>query len=202
MKRRSVWLAVTAVAAALGITLAAVPEARAQVARLFGWNSYEVTEQPGAQITWDRKPTAPEPGSKLNPPEQKTVHTVAEARAQLPEGVTLPPALEGQEMLITRITDQAKAVVAVDLAAPNVGFWARYRASGQHDQVHTSYGADFTVTTEARTIGGRPFEIITGTMAGGKSLVTIWGEDGAWMYEVQGYGRDLDRMMEMLETMN
>lgn len=210
MKRRSGWLILGVAVAIVGITLTAVPEARAQVskagaqvARLFGWNTYEVRQEvAGASTTFERKPADPTLSVLEHATDQRTVWTLAEARALLPAGVALPPDLEGQEMLITRVTEKSGTILAADLAGTTKGFWARYRANGQHDQVHATYDADFTVTTESRTIAGRSFEIVTATLPGGKATVTIWGEDGPWMYEVQGYGIEMERLTTMLEKMN
>lgn len=203
------WAWVPAAAAVLLVMVAAVPQARAEVARLFGWHSIQV-DQPGreseegkvepgqnATVRYDREMTQVD----TEPTARQFTTSLAEAREFLGNGVALPPELEGQEMLLYRVEDKEGKLVMVGLSEPNTGFWARYRADGKLERINATYGDAFDVTTEESSIGGRPAKIVTATQKSGKASVDIWIQDGKWVYEIHGYGRDLPKLMKMAESM-
>lgn len=212
------WLWAPAIAAVLLVMVAAVPQARAEVARLFGWHSITVEPAPppaagpegaaadpgkketpsdGATVVYDRELSRENP----EPAENQTTRSVADARSFLGHGVALPPELEGQEMYLYKMVDKDGRLQMIGLSEPNIGFWARYRPDGQFEQINATYGNAFDVQIEERVIGNRPARIVTATQKGGKASVEIWIQDGNWIYEVHGYGRDLPKILAMVEGM-
>ncbi len=213
------WTLMTATAAAvLLVMVAAVPEARAGVAKvasqLFGWHSITVRQEPtvwppmepggepqvvdDATVSYDREMAR----TNVEPTDKLTTDSLAKAREYLGHGVALPPDLEGQEMYLYKIEDKQGSLVMVGLSEPNIGFWARYRPDGQFEQVSATYGSGFDVTTEETSLGGRPARIVTATQKSGKASVEIWLQDGNWVYEIHGYGRDLPKLLHMAASMD
>ncbi len=185
--------ALVALGAVTVLTGIAVPGVRAEVARFFGWHQVRTEAGGGAQTTYDRET----PGEKA---ERRFTRSLAEAREFLGHGVALPPALEGSEMLLYKEHDKAGTLLVVGLSEPNSGFWARYRPAGDH-RLQASYGSEFSVSTEQRTVAGRPARVITTVQKSGKTAAELWLEDGQWVYELHDPRGDVSRLIQVAESM-
>lgn len=212
---RKRWTWIPAAAALLVVTLAAVPQARAevanQVARLFGWHSLTVRTQAPVLQDAQGQPVKNEDAtvsydrdlSSMEPTVRQVTTSLAAAREFLGHGVALPPAMEGDEMLLYRIEEpKSGTLLLVGLSSSKTGFSARYRPEGELEKINVTYGAGFSVTTEERILGGRPAKIITAMQESGKGSVDIWIQDGRWVYEMHGYHRDMEKLIQMAESLD
>ena len=178
-----------------GMLLTASPVARASVLGLFGWHKVQqqVAAIGGSTAQWEREA----PGTM---DVQKTTTSLAEAREFLGNGVTLPPSLEGSEMLLYREMDKEGKVLVIGLSAIEKGFWARYRPANDH-QVNASYGSDFIVEVTELDANGRTGRLVKLTRkdAAKKAEAELWIHDGNWVYELHNF--DVGALVQMAESM-
>lgn len=195
------WKIMVATVLLAGTLLMASPKAWANVMKAFGWHKVqkEVATIGGSTAQFQR-----EAQGIVDPMVvQKTTHSLAEARAFLGNGVTLPPSLEGSEMLLYREVDKEGKVLVIGLSEPNKGFWARYRPANDH-QVTASYGSDFNVEITERDIKGRPARLVKLSRkdSAKKAEAELWVHDGNWVYELRDPMGDVDSLVKVAESMN
>lgn len=160
------------------------------------WLEVRPDAVPGSGASYERSNDRPD-GMAV---EDRTTRSLAEARRFLGEGVALPPALEGREMLVWRTLDKDGQTYAMGLSEQTLGFWVRWRADGNH-RVLVKYGDGYTLLRERRTLDGRPALLLKAVRPVKEGPAEIWMEDGKWVYELRDPVADMERLVKLAEGM-